>query len=154
MRHGLSRLLRASLLAGCRGEPARQPAEQPVAVTLARVETAQVAEPLVLTGTVEAEREVKVMPKISARVTSLAVEAGDSVRRGQVLVRLETEELAWQRQQQQQALATARVSAAASRARLERMRLLHAEGGVSDQQFEDFETQAALAEAQVRQLRA
>jgi RND family efflux transporter MFP subunit len=102
-------------------------------VRVVRVATLPVAgaAAIVASGYVEAENELDVAPRITSTVVEISVEEGTRVAKGDVLVRLDTKELDAQ-------LAEGEAVWSHARARLDRVRKLHAQG---------FESPAALEEA-------
>jgi RND family efflux transporter MFP subunit len=67
------------------GGPASLPARE---VRVARAETASLARTVVVSGTLAADEEAELGPKVAGRLTTLDVDLGDNVRRGQTLARL------------------------------------------------------------------
>jgi len=122
----------------------------------------------VLSGVVRARNQVAVRPEISAPVVEVLVRDGDSVRRGQPLVRLNDDTLREQLAQSEASLRLAEASAAEARARLAeitarvtRTRVMAGEELVSALDLEIQEAQrdataaqADQAEARVEQVRA
>ncbi len=114
-----------------------------------------------LSGVVRARNQVAIHPEISAAVVAVLVHNGDSVTRGQPLVRLHD---ATQREQLRQAeagLQMAEATAAEARARqaevsaqVVRTRALAGDGLVSDLDLETREAQLAAAKAQTAQAEA
>lgn len=68
----------------------------PASVTRHRVERGEIVAEVLGTGTLEARVKTTVSPKISGRVEEVGVDQGDRVQAGQVLVRLNDEELSQQ----------------------------------------------------------
>jgi RND family efflux transporter MFP subunit len=147
------------------GNPGR-PSGQVVEV--AAPERTTIRERLSLIGSLRAKQSVEVTPKVSGRLLEVRVDRGDHVRAGQVIARLEDDEL---RQQVRRAEASQRVARASLAQReaelanremeLERYRNLSSDGVVSAQQLETASTnvqvtraQMSLAEAQVAQAEA
>jgi RND family efflux transporter MFP subunit len=119
-------------------------------------------------GVVRAENEVVVRPEIAAPVVEVLVRSGEAVERGQVLVRLQDDELREQLRRAEADVALAEATAAESRARtaeletrVTRSRNLAAEALISPQELETLEAQleasraaARASEARVEQARA
>lgn len=99
------------------------------------------AAPLSVTGTIEAI-QVDISPKIAGRIVQLAVREGARVQRGQVLVRLDAEEVA----------AEARRAEAAVRTAEAQLRDLQA--GARPEEIQEAEAQAARAQSQLNDLMA
>ena len=93
--------------------PAPAPAEVVVPVEVAPVRTQTLVTTVSAGGTVEAVEEVVVTTKLAGRVAAVPVKEGDAVYAGQVLVRLEADEMLAQVQQ-----AEANVRAAQARLRM------------------------------------
>jgi RND family efflux transporter MFP subunit len=91
-------------------------------------------------GTVAGRREGVVRARSDDPVAAVLVSVGERVREGQVLVRMSSEGA--EARQRQAAAAEAQ-----ARRVLERMRPLHAAGAISDQEWDQVETQHALARA-------
>jgi RND family efflux transporter MFP subunit len=67
------------------GGPGSLPARE---VRVARAETAPLARTVAVSGTLAADEEAELGPKVAGRLATLAVDLGDNVRRGQTLARL------------------------------------------------------------------
>ena len=131
-------------------------------------ERSTITERLSLIGSLRAKQRVEVMPKASGRLLELRVDRGDRVRAGQIVARLEDDELRQQVRRAEAAQQVARASLAQREAELanretelERYRNLSADGVVSSQQLETASTnvqvtraQMSLASAQVAQAEA
>lgn len=121
-----------------------------------------------LSGVVKAQNQVAIRPEISASVAEVRVRSGESVRRGQPLVRLAEDTLRDQLRQAEASVTLAEAQARESRARVaeleaqvRRTRALAEEELVSRMQLETQEAQleaveasAAQAQARVEQSRA
>jgi HlyD family secretion protein len=160
-------LAAACILAGCgfgAGRTAEtvnaEPRDVPAVEALpARVGTLPLFEDL--SGMVRARNQVVIHPEISASVEEVLVRNGDSVTRGQVLVRLENSRQLEQLRQAEAGLTMAEATAAEARARESevkaqavRMRALGSRGLVSDLELETREAQLAAATAQATQAEA
>lgn len=77
-------------------------------VRVVRAETGNLARTVVVSGTLGADEEAEIGPKIAGRLTTLAVDLGDHVRRGQVLARLSPTDLELRVRQAENALQQAR----------------------------------------------
>jgi RND family efflux transporter MFP subunit len=162
----------ALLLVSACGAPessSRARAEQPppaVEVLAAQAGTLPLEERL--SGVVKAENQVAIYPEISAPIVEVMVRSGEKVRRGQPLVRLESDELNDQLRQAEAAAQLAQASAEEAQARVDesvaqvtRTRALAAQQLVSDVELETQEARlnairagAAQAAARVAQAKA
>lgn len=109
------------------------------------------------TGYVVARRQATVSSRITGRVTEVLIEEGQTVRPGQILARLDDDELAARLGEARAAvetararLETARVQAAVEGARDDRRQQLLSRGVVSLQSAEDARAAAATARANLR----
>jgi len=66
-----------------------EPALSPVTASLAEVRTLEIPRRIEVRGIVEAEKSAAVSSRVTAMVTALRVKAGDTVRRGQVLLTID-----------------------------------------------------------------
>ncbi len=158
-------------LSGCgrpRGAGEEAQAEGvPVMVTEVRKGTVVLVQKV--SGKVAPSQEVNVVPKAGGKVATVAVEVGDHVKQGQVLVQLETRELVAAVQQAEAALQLAESSLEQAQANYqdaladyERMQMLYEQGAISKQQYEKAKlgldvartTYEQTSTAQVQQARA
>ncbi|KJJ70050.1 MULTISPECIES: efflux RND transporter periplasmic adaptor subunit [Clostridia] len=91
-----------------------------------------------LVGTIEPADIVYIYPKAGGDVTAVNVKAGDTVAAGQVLVEIDTKQVATSKN----AMDTAKVAWDDAVSTLNRMAPLHASGFVSDKEFEGYQTAA------------
>lgn len=144
----------AFVLGGC-DAPAAMPATPGLAVEVASPRVQAVPREVRASGTVAAWEEIAVGAEVSGlRVTEVAVEVGDTVRRGDLLVRLDARTQQARVAQSEAALAQAQASAAVAVKRAKRTRELASRDFVSRQDADQAESEAIGAEAQLRTLRA
>jgi len=110
----------SALAAGC-GIGESKEASAPVQVKTVPVEvaaafTGSLDKGRTLTGTTQASQLVNVVPKVSAKVTSISVKVGQKVRAGDVLFRLDDKDLRNAVDQAQQSVALSRASLAQTQA--------------------------------------
>jgi RND family efflux transporter MFP subunit len=119
-----------ALLAGCGGSEAREShvpdaaGERSLSAPVARAERLEVPRTLELYGTVEADRTASVSSRVTAQVTAVHAAAGDSVRRGQVLLEIDPQAARGQVAQARGALAQASAALALTERNYERYRAL------------------------------
>lgn len=130
---------------GFRGRGSLPGAEAPEAVSVKafRAERRPVSTFILSNTTLESIRKVTVYAKVNALVQEIRVEEGDSVRRGQVLARLEDREIRNEYQQAQIALEQARlalqqaeVRSQLSQANFERSKSLFEQRLISQQEYD------------------
>ncbi len=130
-------------LLGCARGGAEEPApsaDGPAVVRAAAVTDTVLARPIVATGTVAPADEAALGFKVGGVIARIAVDAGDPVRAGQMLAALDLREI-------DAALAKARSRAAKAERDLARARRLYSDSVVTLAQFQDAETAAELARA-------
>lgn len=116
------------------GEENGERQEEAVPVEVAAVSTGTIEATLRFSATLEAERDVNVLAEATRRVVELQVEEGDTVRRGDLLVRLEDDA-------QRSALAKAESQLEQRRKEFERQKGLWDQNLVSEQVYIDAEYQ-------------
>ncbi len=126
------------------------------AVEVVVPELADITERVSLIGSLRAKQRVEVTPKFSGRLLEITVDRGDVVREGQVIARLEDDELRQQVRSAEASLQVARASRAQREAELksvsvalDRYRDLQRDGVISAQQLEQAQTGVEVSEAQV-----
>ncbi|HCS8177763.1 TPA: efflux RND transporter periplasmic adaptor subunit [Klebsiella pneumoniae] len=134
-------------LAGC-GEPADHddPRIRPPLVRVATVERAE-AGSRAFTGVVVARTQSDLGFRVAGKVLERRVETGQSVKRGQLLLRLDPADLALQAQSQQRAVDAARARAKKAANDLARYRGLVASGAISAAEFDQINAAAEAARA-------
>ncbi|ENQ2656708.1 efflux RND transporter permease subunit [Klebsiella pneumoniae] len=134
-------------LAGC-GEPADHddPRIRPPLVRVATVERAEVGS-RAFTGVVVARTQSDLGFRVAGKVLERRVETGQSVKRGQLLQRLDPADLALQAQSQQRAVDAARARAKKAANDLARYRGLVASGAISAAEFDQINAAAEAARA-------
>lgn len=163
-----------TLAAGCSREPAEPAAADLPAVSarLARVESTARAVDFTVTGSVESATVTTVGAKVMGQILSVGAEAGQSVQKGQVLVRIDDRDARAQVAQAEAALASAQAmldevdraaeaaesgrDAAAAQAELaastfQRFEQLLERQSVSRQEFDEVASRNQAAQAQLRQ---
>jgi len=139
-----------------------------VVVKTAKVEMARFEEAVELTGELRALAQVNVGPRISGRLSEVLVDNGDYVKKGQILARIDDQEIEQQVIRSRASLRVAEAGLKQDQANLENLKSqlrrsesLYADRLVSLQSLEDLrsqvlggEAQAELGEAQINQARA
>lgn len=105
-------------------------------------------------ASVEAVRDAKVASQVAGRIVELPVSAGDHVRAGQVLARIDTTVVAQQLASSQAQVAQAQAQAAVARTELERARQLFQQDYLSQAALDQAQARARAAEAVVKALQA
>ena len=90
--------------ASCERNKGQQPVEKPVLVELIPVKEGVIGREINFTGSIEANTEVQVYPKISAQIEEMRADSGDTVKKGDVVALLESDELQAQLSQAKAAL--------------------------------------------------
>jgi len=127
------------------------------AVETIGLQTRDVVESLELVGSLEADRDVEIRSRVSGRIEGLAVDVGDRISKGQLLIQIDDSQ---QRELVRQTEAAIKVSAAekstqdlrviAARREHERQKNLLKKGVGTAQQLEAAESKLSIAEAESR----
>ncbi|HSR54557.1 MAG TPA: efflux RND transporter periplasmic adaptor subunit [Acidobacteriota bacterium] len=141
------------------GGPSRESAAMLVDTAFARASVFE--SDLQVLGELKPEAEVEIMSRISGHLREVLVDRGEEVSKGQLLARVEDEEIQKQLQRAQATLAVSRARVKredATRANLtiqvRRFRELHEAGLVSSQDLEDLESRLRVAEADLELAKA
>jgi RND family efflux transporter MFP subunit len=137
-------------------QPAGAPAAKPaLTVSLVAPQSGEWPQRLAANGNIAAWQEAVVgAESVGLRLTEVLVNVGDSVRKGQLLARLNTETIAADLAQAQAALAEARAAAEEAQANGNRARELGPTGVISAQQIQQWLTAEKTALARVEALKA
>lgn len=130
----------ATLLAACQPEPDAQAVSAPPLVRVAEVVASGIGAQG-LSGTVRARVEAPLAFQVGGRITHRSADAGQTVRAGQTLMRLDPSDLDQAVQAAQAEHAAALAALATAEADLARTRRLAAQGFVSEQAVERAELQ-------------
>ena len=160
----LLRLLMISpllLTAACGGAP-EDKKEEPLRVTVVRAAPADMAQTLRLSGTLSAREDIAVStPLQGLKIVAVYADAGDTVKRGQVLAQLEDVNADSQLRQTEAQLARAKAqlrsqqaTAAEAAATLKRYRPLAEADALSRQELDQQKSAAATAAANVEAAKA
>jgi RND family efflux transporter MFP subunit len=142
--------------------------QQPIAVTLAAAVAVETAERLEAGGVVAAQESAAVSSRIVATIATVGVKAGDRVRAGDVLIRLDARDVAEQAglaragvSVAEKALVQARPAQSAAEAELRlatawhtRIAALHARNSATDQERDEAEARLSAATARLAGARA
>ena len=168
---GRSLTFAALFLTACSNKEAERKTEArpaPVSVTVRNVEMAALPEIVEASGTVRARVSATIAARMMAQVREVRVQAGDTVRAGQVLVVLDARDVESSERQAQQArgeaasaLPEAESAIAAAQAQLElaqstfkRMDDLHQKKSITEQEFDEASSRVRMAQANVQMARA
>lgn len=128
--------------------------EAPGSGATARVERREAEELFSWPGTVAARTVTQVAPKLSGRLLDITVRAGDTVKRGQILARIDASAAQARLGQTRAALAGAEAEAHRARADARRYEHLHEREAATRQDLEAARAAAGVAEARVAEARA
>ena len=131
--------------------------EEVHAVKVTRLQTRDIVEALELVGSLEADRDVEIRSRVSGRIEELAVDVGDRISKGQLLIQVDDLQ---QKELVRQAEAAIRVTVAekstqdlrviAARREHDRQQNLATKGVGTAQQLEAAESKLSIAEAESR----
>jgi len=138
-------------------QPGQAAAGKPaLTVSLISAQAAEWPKLLMANGSIAPWQEAVIGAEISNyRLTEVNVNVGDTVRKGQVLARVSSDNVAAELAQSKAALAEAQATVAEARANAERARQLQTSGAISAQQINQYLTaeQTALARVHAAQAR-
>jgi RND family efflux transporter MFP subunit len=146
MRVGASLLILtiALLAGGCGHETARRNAAAPIQVRTAIVAASEGARVIDAVGSLRAASEAVLSGKMMGSVLEIRKEAGDLIRRGEILLVIDGRDVSGQIEQAQGSLAQARAAMVLAETNLKRFEQLHGRGSASqlelDQARYQFET--------------
>jgi RND family efflux transporter MFP subunit len=146
MKHRFAVLLLALLAAGCHREPVVKPTLPAATVRTAEVVMRTELRRTELPGTVRAVERAALAPKVTGTIASLPIVLGQSVKRGDVLVRISANEIGAR-------LAQAEANLAQARRDLERETGLLAKGASAAETVRSMEDRVRLMEATVAEAR-
>jgi len=135
-------------------EDSNMEGRQPVPVKVAEVTRRDITRTLDLTGDIEPWQAVEVVPHISGKVAKIYVDAGDTVKKGDILAELDTEAAKLQLKQAEAGLAIAQANYNDAELNWKRMQNLSEKGTVSEQQYEKVKLAYDAAQAQLKQAKA
>lgn len=124
------------------------PAKTQVMVDAAQVKTGTLSLSNTVNGKLEALNSANVVAKSSGKVADIAVDVGSSVAAGQVLISLESDDLAAALRLAEAGVETAQINYDLAQKQFERGRELHDAGAISQSDF-DVNYQAALDKARI-----
>jgi len=126
-----------------------------LSVTVVAPQTGEWAQRLAANGNIAAWQEAVVGAEVGGlRLTEVLVNVGDTVRKGQVLARLQSETTAAEVAQTRAGIAEAEAMLAEAQANAERARQLQPTGAISAQQIQQYLTAEQTARARVQALKA
>ncbi|RZS54451.1 efflux RND transporter periplasmic adaptor subunit [Sphaerotilus mobilis] len=131
-----------------------EPVAAAIPVPTVTLQAQTIAGSLTLDASLQAVRQATVAAQVGGNVVALAVKAGDRVRAGQLLARIDERSTAAALAQGDAAVNQADAAARLARIERDRSRELHAQGYVSQAALDRAETQARAAEAALAQAQA
>ncbi len=137
---------------GCSRQEAQPPLVRPVRTTIIHYGTA--GEPVSLTGQIQAQNLANLAFRIGGRLIERRVDVGDTVSRGQLIGRIESQDAKNALRSAEADLSAAQASLVQARNNEERYRTLVSTGVVSRAQYDDAQQQLAAAESRVASSKA
>ncbi|OQX82705.1 MAG: hypothetical protein B6D63_07370, partial [Candidatus Latescibacteria bacterium 4484_7] len=151
----LAGVLAVSSVSSCGGKgKSSSKKRRAVPVKAAKVVRRDISRVLELTGNIDPWQQVEVTPNISGKVAKIYVDAGDTVKQGEILAKLDTEATELQLEQAEAGLAIAKSNLKDAELNWKRMQNLKAKGSVSEQQYEKVQLAYNAASAQLKQAQA
>lgn len=129
--------------------------EPPIMVTIEKAAVRTITHVVTATGKVQPETEVKISPEVAGELIEIPVVEGQTVKKGDLLVRIKQDFYLAQVEQQQAALASAKAAAVLSQAQrlkaqqdFARSRELHEKKLISDADYTTAKTTLDVAQAE------
>lgn len=141
-------------VSGCDKEEVGKEADNRLTVETALVKQESIRKEVTYSGTLKGADEVMLYPKVAARVVAIHLHEGDRVAKGQAIISLDTSDYETQLAVAEATLTQAESAYENARANVERIRMLHREGAVSDQQLEQAELGLVQAGSALEQAQA
>lgn len=113
-----------------KGKKDKNPKNARIPVEVATVASRSISSYYQTTATLEAEKRVDILAKIAGEVKDIAAEEGDHVKEGQLLCRLDDDEL-------KVALDKARINRDKQKVELDRVEAMHGQNLISDKEYLD-----------------
>lgn len=98
-------------------------------------------------GTIEPSDVVYLYPKAAGDVTSVSVKAGDQVTKGQLICTIDTKQVETAKNSMEEAALTLKQN----QSELARQQILYASGGISDQEYQQYQDNVSSAQLQYDQ---
>ena len=140
-------LIAVSVVSGCGGDPAPAPLVRPVQTLVIRYGAA--GEAVTLSGQVQARNQTNLAFRIDGRLIERKVNVGDSVKPGQLIARIESQDARNSLRSAEAELAAAQATQVQARNNEARFRSLVETGVVSRAQYDDAKQQLAAADSRV-----
>ncbi|MBW2144626.1 MAG: efflux RND transporter periplasmic adaptor subunit, partial [Deltaproteobacteria bacterium] len=147
------------VVAGCgssENEIERQENRRAASVKVVKVKKSDIASYIFATGTISPVREARIGPKVEGRIEKIFVNEGDSVKKGQPLIRLEQSTYLSAKNEASASLGIARSRLKKTRLDLKnvardykRLSNLWAEKGISEQKYDKILTDYSIAQAEL-----
>ncbi len=132
-----------TIIVGCQGTQSSEKVETKTPIKISQVMLVPLARPVVTSGVVSSESQVKLSFKIAGILAHLNVQEGVNVRKGDILASLKLDEIKGQVEQ-------ARSGYEKADRDHKRIRNLYQEGATTLAQFQDAETGLAVAKSQLQ----
>ncbi|WP_242928122.1 efflux RND transporter periplasmic adaptor subunit [Pontibacter vulgaris] len=128
--------------------------EEGTEVVLAKAKKAEIVEKVSASGKIQPETEVKISPDVSGEIIELNVEEGDSVVKGQLLIRIRPDNYQSFVDAQQAAVNAARANLSQSKARLAQAQANNVQVGQNYARNKKLFDQKVISEAEFQQIKA
>lgn len=147
--------LLAGLLASC-GDDATTMSRAPTEVSVRIVELREATVPVqyVTSGLLTVDKRVVITSRLSGYIRDMAVREGESVKKGQLLLRVDPADVRSQLEQARARLAQVQATHADAKVDYERYKSLFEQNAASRQQFEKAEMHYNISREQVREAKA
>ena len=135
-------------LAACSGggQDQQAPAEAGTPATVMTIASDVMPEVYVTTGSISSENRVDIASRVMGFIRSINVHEGQSVKKGDLLVSIDSEDIRAHLREAQAALAQAQARAAEAKADFERYSALHAQQAVTEREYQQIALKNQIAQ--------
>jgi len=133
-------------------KPAQEAAGEQIKASVQTAGYQQVPDAYSFTGTVQADHRITLSTKLMGRITYQPFEEGSYVKKGQVLVRIKSDNLLAQKDQVEANLAQAKANLANVKTNYDRIGALLKEKSATQKEYDDIKTQYQVVQANIKAL--
>lgn len=152
----LATVLLAGTLTACSSadKPAHDSQDDPVKATVHTAGYQQMPDFYSFTGTVQADRKITLSTNLMGQITYQPFDEGNYVRKGQVLVRIKSDNLLARKDQVEANLTQAKANLSNVRINYDRIQALFKEESATQKEYDDIKTQYEIVQANVKALKS
>ncbi|MGC8657741.1 MAG: efflux RND transporter periplasmic adaptor subunit [Desulfomonilaceae bacterium] len=131
------------------GGETKLPQPQVKKMKTVKVEKVQTSGEVTVPGTIQARNTAKIAARVGGYITELKVDAGSSVKKGDLLLKIQARELEEREAQAKASLESAQVDMEKTRQDFERYKILFQEQAIAKKEYDDVSARYEMAQAAV-----